>query len=237
MVGERGTEPDVQVLNPASKVNGHSLNGGHQSNGAHQYESNPEAAMLENSYLLSGRKRAFDLIITFIMLPFLIPAAVICWTLVMISMGSPAIFAQHRVGLNGKVFVLYKFRSLKRDSDTRNGTGHSYHDITPVGRFLRLFRLDELPQIYNILRGEMSWVGPRPEIPYYVEMYGSKNPEFHLRHKALPGITGLAQVRKPDATPNDNLEKMKHDLQYIREASLINDIRILISTAFVIINK
>lgn len=171
------------------------------------------------------------------MLPFAIPAAVICWTLVMLTMGAPAIFTQQRVGLNGEVFRIYKFRSIRRTSDTRNGTSHSHSDITPVGRILRLFRLDELPQIYNILRGEMSWVGPRPEVPYYVNLFSEKNPDFLLRHKALPGITGLAQVRNPNATPNDNLEKMQHDLEYIHKASLLKDLKILLQTALVIVNK
>ncbi len=171
------------------------------------------------------------------MLPFAIPAAILCWLLVMITMGFPAIFAQHRVGLNGKVFVMFKFRSLKRTSNTRNGTSHSNADITPVGRFLRMFRLDELPQVYNILRGEMSWVGPRPEVPYYVELFSDKNPDFMLRHKALPGITGMAQVRNPNATPNDNLEKMQYDLEYIRRASLQTDLKILMQTFLVIINR
>lgn len=192
---------------------------------------------LSNPYLLGGTKRLFDILLSLMMLPFAIPAAILCWLLVMLTMGFPAIFAQHRVGLNGKVFIMYKFRSIRRTSDTNNGTSHRNNDITPAGRFLRMFRLDELPQIFNILRGEMSWVGPRPEVPYYVNLFSEKNPDFHLRHKALPGITGLAQVRNPNATPNDNLEKMQHDLEYIREANLLKDLKILLQTALVIINK
>ena len=195
-------------------------------NGAPHQIARSETVQISNPYLLGFTKRTFDILISLAMLPFAIPAAVICWTLVMLTMGAPAIFTQQRVGLNGKTFRMYKFRSIRRTSDTKNGTSHSHADITPVGRLLRMFRLDELPQIYNILRGEMSWVGPRPEVPYYVELFSHKNPDFHLRHKALPGITGLAQVRNPNATPNDNLEKLQHDLEYIHKANLLHDLKI-----------
>ncbi|HMM12874.1 MAG TPA: sugar transferase [Bacteroidales bacterium] len=179
----------------------------------------------------------FDWLLTIFMMPFAIPMGIICWIMVMITMGKPVIFAQHRVGLNGKIFTLYKFRSIKRNSDTQNGTYHTTSDITPVGRFLRMFRLDELPQIYNIIRGEMSWVGPRPEVPFYVDHFEKMHPGFHLRHLALPGITGLAQVRNPKATPADNLEKLQHDLAYIRHASLMADLKILFQTIYVIVNR
>ncbi|MBK9292051.1 MAG: sugar transferase [Bacteroidetes bacterium] len=218
-------------------MNGHKMPNGTARHHDSSYNPGIQTDAFVNSYLLSRQKRAFDIMLSLAMLPFAIPAGIVCWMLVSLTMGFPVIFAQHRVGLNGKVFVMYKFRSIRRTSDTSNGTKHHHNDITPVGRILRMFRLDELPQIYNILRGEMSWVGPRPEIPHYVEIFSGKHPDFNARHNALPGITGLAQVRNPNATPNDNLEKLVHDLEYIRKANLLTDLKILISTALVVINK
>jgi lipopolysaccharide/colanic/teichoic acid biosynthesis glycosyltransferase len=103
-----------------------------------------------------------------------------------------------------------------------------------IGRILRAWRIDELPQIWNILKGEMSWVGPRPERPHIVARCEVEIPQYSLRHQVLPGITGLAQVQMPDATPNDNREKLLYDLKYTESASLRFDLKILLQTIRII---
>jgi lipopolysaccharide/colanic/teichoic acid biosynthesis glycosyltransferase len=187
-----------------------------------------------NSYLSSKRKRTLDILFTLIALPFILPLLIATAFLVLLTMGSPVVFAQKRVGLNGKVFIMFKLRSLKRSFNNQHGTKHTNGDITPLGKFIRIFRLDEFPQIWNILKGEMSWVGPRPEVPFYVEKYTEIDPHFADRLKALPGITGLAQLINPNATPDHNLDKLNHDMDYIQRANLRMDLKILIKTFFII---
>lgn len=187
-----------------------------------------------NPYLYSKQKRLLDILFSLLVLPVVVPVILVCAFLVLISMGWPVFFAQKRVGLKGKVFVIYKLRSLKKTSNNHEGILHNDDDITPVGKVLRLFRFDELPQIWNILKGQMSWVGPRPEVPYYVDMYSKLNPGFGERHLALPGITGMAQLNNPNATPNDNLDKLSHDMEYVRTASLKTDIYILFQSFFLL---
>ncbi|MDP3462550.1 MAG: sugar transferase [Bacteroidales bacterium] len=187
-----------------------------------------------NDYLFSWQKRTLDIAFTLLILPAVLPLLIFCMFLVIITMGFPVIFSQKRIGLNGRVFVIYKLRTLKRKSNNVEGITHSNGDITPLGKFLRIFRFDELPQIWNILRGEMSWVGPRPEVPYYVEKYNNLNPNFNGRLSALPGITGLAQLNNPNATPNDNLDKLEHDLSYISKANMNMDMKILFKTFFLL---
>jgi lipopolysaccharide/colanic/teichoic acid biosynthesis glycosyltransferase len=109
--------------------------------------------------------------------------------------------------------------------------------IPGLGKFLRQTRLDELPQIWNILRGDMSWVGPRPEQLAFVEQCKEKYPAYDARHAIKPGITGLAQIHNPDATMDDHQEKLVHDLQYIQTASLWLDIQILWKSLVVVLKK
>jgi lipopolysaccharide/colanic/teichoic acid biosynthesis glycosyltransferase len=187
-----------------------------------------------NAYLYSKQKRTLDILFSLLALPVVIPVLILCALLVFLTMGWPIIFAQRRVGKDGSVFVIYKLRSLKRSSNNHEGITHVDEDVTSVGKIMRLFRFDELPQIWNILKGDMSWVGPRPEVPVYVEQSARLNPRFNDRLQALPGITGLAQLNNPNATPNDNLDKLKHDMEYIHKASLGLDIRIIFKSFFFI---
>jgi lipopolysaccharide/colanic/teichoic acid biosynthesis glycosyltransferase len=185
-------------------------------------------------YLLSRQKRLLDLLFTLIVLPGVLLLLSFCALAILLTMGFPLIFAQNRVGIKGKVFMIYKLRTLKRKASNKTGITHTNGDITPLGKLLRLFRFDELPQIWNILRGEMSWVGPRPEVPYYTKKYTELNPGFRNRLLALPGITGLAQLHNPNATPSDNPVKLEFDLEYISSASLSGDIYILFKTFFLL---
>lgn len=190
--------------------------------------------LLLNRYLNSKLKRAFDLLFTILILPLGLPLLLLCMAWLLASVGLPVIFAQNRVGLNGRQFTMHKLRTLRNGANNHNGTRHEPTDITKVGGILRLLRLDELPQMWNIIKGEMSWVGPRPEIPFYVERFDAIDPDFRFRLLALPGITGMAQLNNPNATPDDNLDKLKHDLEYIQKASLWMDIKILLKTFLVI---
>jgi lipopolysaccharide/colanic/teichoic acid biosynthesis glycosyltransferase len=143
------------------------------------------------------------------------------------------------VGQNGRVFTLYKLRSMKDDAEN-GGTPHwaSHNDdrVTRVGRFIRKWRIDELPQIFNVLRGEMSFVGPRPERPYFVDQLMKQIPYYALRHSAKPGITGWAQVcYKYGASVDDAIEKLQFDLYYVKNRSLFLDLMILIATVEVVL--
>ncbi len=187
-----------------------------------------------SNYLCSSHKRMFDLVFSLLSLPLLLPLTGLSALFVLLTMGMPVMFKQKRVGKNGKVFLIYKLRTLKRKSTSYDGLFHSNGDITPLGKLLRIFRFDEFPQLINIFKGEMSWVGPRPEVPYYVEKYSKLNEKFSERHQALPGITGLAQVENPNATPHENLDKLVYDLEYIEKASLGMDLKIVFNTFFLL---
>jgi lipopolysaccharide/colanic/teichoic acid biosynthesis glycosyltransferase len=151
----------------------------------------------------------------------------------------PVIFSQERVGLRGRRFMVHKFRSMRQDAE--KGTGPTWakeHDdrITRVGAFLRKCRLDELPQMWNVLWGEMSFIGPRPERPYFVELLKSKIPYFDLRHYAMPGITGWAQVMyRYGASVEDAYHKLEYDLYYAKNISLRLDLLILLKTIGVVL--
>ena len=195
-------------------------------------------------YLAS--KRAFDLFLCLMALVFLLPSLlVIAWMVAWDSPG-PVLYRQERVGKNGRIFRMYKFRTMAANYDSRedrdymaqfvtgnvtptsneSGTvtfkpAHSTH-ITRTGRFLRKTSLDELPQIWNVLRGEMSIIGPRPNVTWEVEMYTDWHRE---RLKVLPGITGLAQVRGRSNISFDDI--VEYDLKYIRNQSFKLDMQIL----------
>jgi lipopolysaccharide/colanic/teichoic acid biosynthesis glycosyltransferase len=160
-------------------------------------------------------------------MPLALPLFLLGCLLVGLTSKGPILFYQTRVGLHNKPFQLIKIRSIRADFGKVPGAQHTHNDITAVGRTLRKFRLDELPQIWNILKGEMSWVGPRPEVPFYFEHYSKLHPEYVQRQWVRPGITGPAQLNNPNATPNENLEKLTFDLQYVREATFLTDLRIL----------
>jgi lipopolysaccharide/colanic/teichoic acid biosynthesis glycosyltransferase len=150
----------------------------------------------------------------------------------------PAIFSQERVGLLGKGFSVHKFRSMRQDAERKTGpTWAKENDdrITRVGRFLRRVRLDELPQVWNVVRGDMSFIGPRPERPYFVDLLNSRIRYYDLRHYVKPGITGWAQVMYPyGASVEDAYRKLQYDLYYAKNISLHLDLLILLKTIKVV---
>ena len=182
---------------------------------------------MTSNYHQSRIKRLLDIFFSVLILPVVIPVLLLCVFLVWISSGTPIFFFQTRVGRNGKPFQMIKLRSLSNNFESKPGALHGQRDITGIGRLMRKSRMDETPQIWNILIGEMSWVGPRPEVPFYYEHFKKQEPTYANRQLVRPGITGLAQLDNPNASPNENLEKLKFDLQYVNQATFWMDLRIL----------
>ena len=156
------------------------------------------------------------------------PMAVIA-ALIRLTSPGPAIYRQERMGLDGRPFMTLKFRSMFEDAERHTGPIWTRRDdprCTPVGRVLRRFSLDELPQLWNVLRGDMSLVGPRPERPYFVEQFKDRVPQYMLRHKVKAGLTGWAQVN--DLRGNTSIEKrIEYDLYYIENWSVALDFKIM----------
>lgn len=189
-----------------------------------------------NSYRAS--KRLMDISIVLVLLPVALPILATGALMVLISMGRPILFVQPRVGLGGKVFNIYKLRTMKI-SDVAHGTTTVKGDqrITPIGGFLRRFRIDELPQLLNVLKGDMSIIGPRPEWTLLSEKYSRDLPTYVYRHLVRPGITGWAQVRGGYASDLDETRtKVGHDLFYIKNLSLSLDIQILLRTVWTLLS-
>ncbi len=176
-------------------------------------------------------KRLFDIVVSFIALVVFAPIMGIIALAIKLYDGGPVIYAQERVGIDGKKFTMYKFRTMRVDAE-KNGPQWPKPDdprVTKIGRFLRKYSLDELPQLFNVLKGDMSLVGPRPERPYFVNEFRKRYPRYMLRHKVKSGMTGWAQVH--GLRGDTSLEKrLEYDLYYIENWSFWLDIKILIMT-------
>jgi sugar transferase (PEP-CTERM system associated) len=179
-------------------------------------------------------KRVADVVLSAVGLLLLSPVMAIVAALVKLTSPGPALYHQERVGLNGRTFTVHKFRTMR--SDAEKGTGPVWATandsrVTTVGRFLRRTRLDEIPQLWNVLRGDMSFVGPRPERPTFVEQLSAQIPFYPQRHVVKPGVTGWAQVRYTyGASVEDAIEKLQYDLYYIKNMSLALDLVIVLET-------
>ena len=177
-------------------------------------------------------KRGFDLVLSLALLVFSSPLWVILAILIRISSRGPVLYRQERVGLRGQVFTLLKFRSMVWDAEAETGPIFATRDDqrrTGVGGFMRRLSLDELPQLINIIRGEMSLVGPRPERPYFVERFGVEIPRYLERHQVRPGVTGWAQVN--DLRGGTSIaDRTIYDIYYIENWTLAFDIKILLLT-------
>ena len=177
-------------------------------------------------------KRLMDIGVSLFALIITSPIFVIAGIMIKLNDGGPVFFRQKRATINGNTFTIYKFRTMKTDSGNRSVTQDDDR-ITPVGKVLRKYRLDELPQFINILKGEMSLVGPRPEMLENVEKYTSQMPEFRYRLRMKAGLTGYAQiVGKYNTTPAD---KLVLDLYYIETFSILRDISLLFQTVLVLL--
>ncbi|MDY6826343.1 MAG: sugar transferase [Bacillota bacterium] len=170
-------------------------------------------------------KRAFDLIIALVLIILLLPLMLILAVLIYVKMGKPVFFTQQRPGLNGRPFRLYKFRTMRKIKAGEKELATDEERLTGLGRFLRRFSLDELPQLFNVLKGELSFVGPRPLLMQYLERY---TPAQVRRHEVKPGITGWAQVNGRNALSWE--EKFKLDVWYVDHQSFLLDLKILALT-------
>lgn len=175
-------------------------------------------------------KRLFDITFALVVGIALLVPMIIIGLLVKLDSKGPAIFRQERLGLNGKPFIMYKFRSMRLDAE-RNGPQWAEKDderCTKLGKLLRKTRLDELPQVINILRGDMSWVGPRPERAYFYDEFETYIPGFRQRLQVQPGLTGHAQVNGGyELSPE---EKLVYDMEYIEKQSLRLDLACMVKT-------
>lgn len=181
-------------------------------------------------------KRLFDLIVAFVVLVVGLPLWVLLSLLVRLTSPGPAIYRQIRIGQHGKPFTMLKFRTMGEHAEADTGPVWASEDdprYTPIGRWLRKTRFDEIPQFWNVLKGEMSLVGPRPERPFFVEKLAKEIPLYSRRHRVKPGITGWAQVKwKYDSDLKDVQQKVKYDLFYIENMSLRKDLQILFRTVY-----
>lgn len=191
------------------------------------------------SRLLRFAKRQLDIICASIGLLFGLPIFLLVSLAIKLDSPGPVIFRQVRVGKGDKHFVIYKFRTMRQDAEKETGAVWATtadKRITRLGSFLRKSRIDELPQLFNVLRGEMSLVGPRPERPEFVRKLKEIIPYYSERHFVKPGVTGWAQVRYPyGASVDDAIEKLRYDLYYIKNMSLILDLRIIYKSIFVVL--
>jgi exopolysaccharide biosynthesis polyprenyl glycosylphosphotransferase len=184
-------------------------------------------------------KRMLDL--SFSIILAIVSAPLMALTAIAIRLDSPGpmLYSQERVGENGAVFKIYKFRSMRTDAEMAGKPIWARDNddrITRVGRFARKTRLDELPQLWNVMRGDMSFVGPRPERPFFVDQLAQEIPFYLQRHAVKPGLTGWAQVKyQYGSTVEDAMEKLRYDLYYIKHLSIIFDLTIVLDTVKVIL--
>jgi sugar transferase (PEP-CTERM system associated) len=184
-------------------------------------------------------KRLFDLVVSAAMLAVSLPIMVLTALLIKLESAGPVLYRQERVGQGGRNFTILKFRSMCVDAE-KDGkprwAGQNDSRVTLTGRFIRRTRIDELPQVFNVFFGDMSFVGPRPERPYFVQDLTQKIPYYGVRHTVKPGITGWAQVRYAyGATDEDAMHKLQYDLYYVKNHSLFLDLMILFQTAQVVL--
>lgn len=177
-------------------------------------------------------KRLIDVCISLNILIFMLPVILFISVLIRIKLGSPILFSQERPGLNGKIFKMYKFRSMTDACDENGKLLSDKERITKFGSFLRSSSLDELPGLWNILKGDMSLVGPRPLLVEYLDFYTTTESK---RHNVRPGLTGLAQVSGRNNLAWD--ERLKIDVEYVDNQSFYLDIKILFMTFIKVINK
>jgi len=193
----------------------------------------------KNAYEIE--KRLFDFIFALLggilFLPFLPLIAI----LIIIDSRGPVFYSQNRVGKNGNNFKLVKFRTMVQHAEQKGIQWTKARDsrVTLTGKFLRKTRIDELPQLWNVLKGDMSFVGPRPERPEFVQTLEKEIPHYHMRHLVKPGLTGWAQINQPlgGASVEDSIEKLQYDLYYIKHRSLIIDLDIIAKTIPIILKR
>jgi sugar transferase (PEP-CTERM system associated) len=184
-------------------------------------------------------KRIFDLLVSLFMMALTLPIMLIAAVAIYLESGGPVLYRQERVGHHNKLFTILKFRSMRCDAE-KDGkprwAGKDDDRTTRVGRFIRRVRIDELPQLFNVFMGQMSFVGPRPERPFFVDELSKQIPYYNSRHIVKPGITGWAQVRYAyGASVEDAIEKLQYDLYYVKNHTLFLDFMVLFQTIQVVL--
>ena len=177
-------------------------------------------------------KRLLDFIFSLILLIILSPLLLGIWIIIRLSMGNPVLFKQKRPGLNEKIFTIFKFRTMADKFDENGKVLSDDKRVTKIGKFLRVTSLDELPELVNVVRGDMSFVGPRPLLPEYLDLYNSKQ---RKRHDVRPGLTGFAQVMGRNKLTWK--EKFQYDIEYVNKASLFFDIKIVLLTTIMVLKR
>ncbi|REJ10267.1 sugar transferase [Halobacillus trueperi] len=183
-------------------------------------------------------KRGMDVIGSMGLILLTSPLLILLVWLIPLTSPGPALYKQQRLGMKGKTFWIYKFRSMVADAENKTGPVlATVRDprITPIGSFIRATRIDELPQLFNVLKGEMSLIGPRPEREYFVKQFNKQFPDYHHRLEVKPGITGLAQVHAKYTTSAE--DKLRFDLAYVKNYSFLSDWKILILTLKVVFHR
>ncbi len=177
-------------------------------------------------------KRIIDFTGALFLVILLSPVYAICYILIKINMGSPVLFTQERPGKNERIFKIYKFRSMSSAKDENGNLLPDKDRITNLGIFLRKTSLDEIPQFFNVLKGDMSFIGPRPLLPRYLPFYTQRE---RLRHSIRPGITGLAQVNGRNNLSWD--VKLEYDVKYVETLSFISDLKIALKTVLKVLRR
>lgn len=183
-------------------------------------------------------KRIMDVLLSLVAIIILIPVFLFLGIAVKLSSSGPILFFQDRIGINGKVFKIIKFRTMFVDAEKAGPQLSSSHDprITPIGRFMRKLRLDEFPQFFNVIKGDMSLVGPRPERQFYIDQIAAKEPQFLELTRVRPGITSWGQVKYGYAENVDQMiQRMKYDLLYLHNRSIALDLKIMLYTVLIIV--
>ena len=193
----------------------------------------------DQSFWRASSKRLFDLVASGLITLATLPIMLIAAAAIKLEDGGPVFYQQERVGRDGRIFNVLKFRSMRIDAETGGTpTWAAANDprVTRTGHLIRMLRIDEVPQVLNVFKGEMSFVGPRPERAYFVEQLAQSIPYYNVRHGIKPGITGLAQVRyQYGASVDDAIQKLQYDLYYVKNNSMFLDLLILIDTVQVVL--
>jgi exopolysaccharide biosynthesis polyprenyl glycosylphosphotransferase len=193
------------------------------------------------SQFLLAAKRTIDIIVSLILIVLTTPLLALTALAILLETGRPVLFRQERIGLGRRSFQIFKFRSMRQSTeqekkDKPSWTADGDPRITRVGNFIRKYRLDELPQLFNVLRGDMSLIGPRPEVPYFCELLDREIPLFNQRHCVRPGISGWAQVKfKYGGCIEEAKTKFEFDLFYIKHLSILLDLTIIFETIKVVL--
>jgi lipopolysaccharide/colanic/teichoic acid biosynthesis glycosyltransferase len=179
-------------------------------------------------------KRVIDIVLSLLTAPIVLLILAVASLAILMTMGRPVLFVQERVGLNGNIFPMYKLRTMRvsAPNELQTATAKGDDRITPLGKFLRRYHIDELPQLWNVFKGDMTLIGPRPEQPNLVRSYAENLPGYGLRHMVRPGISGWSQVQYGYAsTLEETREKLEFDLFYVEQFGPVLDAKIVVKTA------